>query len=277
MSCQLTLCLPYCMMAKCWQESPAKKRFLHHKTNDMKKKAIKNKNHVSQSKTEAAPLATSISQAVTQLTGRSNDPTAGLPLNGAGSVSDGKPVAYKMRVECYDDGALLYEMLWPYLEYWEEKRTYIKAKGQQFEGPGFEIRFGITPGSLTLQNLQSLFHCVPDCHVAEETVALERNFTGEREALNESELEAPLATVIRPMLKRVERARRYVRVLVRRTEGLHTMLEGVASRGALPKMPRQGYLALLNHTASGMSSILRIAAAPGTDDPVGDRHLLMQQ
>jgi hypothetical protein len=108
-------------------------------------------------------------------------------------------------------------------------------------------------------------------------VALERNFTGERMALKESQLEAPAGAVIRPMLERVDRARRYVRVLVRRTEGLHKMLEDVASSGALPKMPKKGFLAHIHHTASGMSSILRIAAAPGTDDPVGDRHLLMQQ
>lgn len=250
----------------------------HQKTNDMKQKAVKNKRHGNQSKMVAAPQGTSISQAIMELAGNSNAPTPGFQVNSTGPANEAsKPVAYKMRVECYDDGALLHEMLWPYLEYWEEQRTYIKAKGQQFEGPGFEIRFGIAPNSLTLQNLQSLFHCVPDCHVAEETVALERNFTGERKALKESQLEAPLESVIRPMLQRMERARRYVRVLVRRTEGLHTMLEGVASSGALPKMPKEGFLALLNHTASGMSSVLRVAAASGTDDPVGDRHLLMQQ
>lgn len=244
----------------------------------MKLKAIKNKSHGSQSKLVAAPKGTSISQAIMQFAGSSNAPTSGLGVNSTEPANDAsKPVAYKMRVECYDDGALLHEMLWPYIEYWEEQRTYIKANGQRFEGPGFEIRFGIVPGSLTLQNLQSLFHCIPDCHVAEETVALERNFTGERKALKESQLGAPLESVIRPMLQRMETARRYVRVLVRRTEGLHTMLDGVASSGTLPKMPKEGFLALLNHTASGMSSVLRVAAVPGTDDPVGDRHLLMQQ
>ena len=59
----------------------------------------------------------------------------------------------------------------------------------------------------------------------------ERNFTGERKALKESQLEAPLESVIRPMLQRMERARRYVRVLVRRTECLHAMLDGILFRG----------------------------------------------
>src|SRR5690242_12575452 len=45
--------------------------------------------------------------------------------------------------------------------------------GGKYKGPGVEIRFGIRQGTLTLRDMQALFHCVPNCHVAEETLAPE--------------------------------------------------------------------------------------------------------
>lgn len=243
----------------------------------MKKKSIKNKNLGNLNPMSAALAGASISEAIKQLTGGSNIPVANAQLPALeAAVEAPEPVAYKMRVECYDDSALLYEMLWPYLEYWEEKRECIKAKGQEFKGPGVVIRFGITPGSLTLQNLQSLFHCVPDCHVAEETVALERSFTGKRKEVAEKEFQAPKEAITRPMVQRVETARHYLRILLRRTESLLAMLEGVASSGVLPQMSQEGFISLLEHKPSGLSSILRVAAVTGTEDPVKDRLILLQ-
>ena len=244
----------------------------------MKKKNVKNKNQARLNQMSEAASVTSISQAIKQLTGGSKAPVASLPLPAAAVVGEApEPVAYKMRVECYDDGALLYEMLFPYVEYWEEKRESIHAKGQEFEGPGFAVRFGITPDTLTLLNLQSLFHCVPDCHFAEETVALEANFTGVRKAVAENQLTAPEMGLIGPMVQRVERAAHFLRLQLGRTERLGAMLKGVSSSGALPQMTRGGFISLMKHTPSGLSSILRISAASGTVDPVKERLILMQQ
>lgn len=244
----------------------------------MNKKSMKNKKQANQNPLCAAPRAGQITEAIRHLTDGSNilTPRVQVPKPQAVDAAP-QPVAYKMRVECYDDGALLFEMFTPYLEYWEEKRETIKTKGKHFDGPAFEVRFGITPGTLTLQHLQSLIHSMPDCHVAEETVALESSYTGERKAVAESSLRAPEAALIRPMLQRAEHAHNYVRVLLRRAESLCGMLKGVAASGKLPQMPKQGSIVLLKHKPSGLSSIRRVAAAAGTLDPVKDRLLLLQQ
>lgn len=248
------------------------------KTNKMKKQSRKNKKQANQNQLRAAPCGAPISEAIKQLTDGSNILTPRVQLATLQTVAASpQPMAYKMRVECYDDGALLFEMFTPYLEYWEEKRETIEAKGKQFDGPAFEVRFGITPGTLTLQHLQSLIHCVPDCHVAEETVAPEFRYTGERKTVAESSLQAPEAALIRPMVQRAEHAHNYVRVLLRRAESLCRMLNGVAASGELPQMPREGSIVLLEHKPSGLSSIRRVAAASGTLDPVKDRLLLLQQ
>ncbi|UUZ77384.1 hypothetical protein LP414_09250 [Polaromonas sp. P1(28)-13] len=244
----------------------------------MKMKAIKNKKPSNHTPSSASLANASITKAIKQLTSGPNIPVATVQLPASQEASKSpEPVAYKMRVECYEDGVLIHDMLGPYLECWQEQWETFEVEGKEFKGPGVEVRFGITPGTLTLQNLQSLFHCIPDCHVAEETVALERSYTGERKEVGGSELKVPQKAMIQPMVHRVESARHYRQIMLRRTESLHAMLEGVASSGSLPHMSREGFIMLLEHKPSGITSIRRVSAVTGVADPVKDRLVLLQQ
>ena len=263
-------------MTKCWRQSPLLEHLSTQKTNEMKNKAIKNKKPTNQTPLKALIGNPSITQAIREVTGVPHifQATVQIPAPQE-AIEAPETVAYKMRVECYQDCALIHDMLWPYLEAWQEKWETVNIDGKGFKGPGVEVRFELTQGTLSLQNLQSLFHCIADCHVAEETVAIEQTYTGERTVLKENRLVVPQIAMIDKMAEKVGSSRRFLQILLRRTESLQAMLKDVASSGSLPKMSKEGFIMLLEHKASGTVSIRRVSAVKGVDDPVQERHVLL--
>ena len=111
--------------------------------------------------------------------------------------------------------------------------------------------------------------------MAEETVAIEQIYTGERTVLKENRLVVPQIAMIEKIAEKVGSSRRFLQILLRRTESLQAMLKDVASSGSLPKMSKEGFIMLLEHKASGTVSIRRVSAVKGVDDPVQERHVLL--
>lgn len=192
-----------------------------------------------------------------------------------------QPTEFKMRAECVSDALIIKGALQPWLLDWQSHDLIVEHKGESHTLPDVEVQFSVGPRGPCLAQLQWTFDNLQDCHVAAETVALAKDYTGERVALDNaaSRPERPTSEQLRQMQASVLRLHAYLNVECDRAKDAAHVLQAALSGSELRRDPR-GYLAVLQHKATGLTSIHRISAAR-TQEKAGreveSRMLLLRQ
>lgn len=189
---------------------------------------------------------------------------------------------FKMKAECESDLRQIKSMLQPWVRYWDVVHLTLEHQAQHFVLPDVEVEFGLSSGAPTLGQIRGLLYGIADCHVAEETVALARDYTGERVPLEETDSlpELPSAECMKLIRASMARCRDYLRIEQRRAELAIRMLSEAAITGEHTPRDRAGFIALVEHKESGMMSIRRISATKkdemGGGEPIKERMVLLQ-
>lgn len=192
-----------------------------------------------------------------------------------------QPAEFKMRAECISDALIIKGTLQPWLLGWRSQDLTVEHDGKSDTLPDVEVQFSLKPDGPCLAQLQWICDSLADCHVAAETVALAKDYTGERVALDDAARrpERPTPEQLRQMQASVLRLHAYLNVECHRANEATEVLEAAAS-GVELRPDRKGYLAVLRHKATGLTSIHRISAARTQEKAgheVGSRMLLLQQ
>ena len=89
---------------------------------------------------------------------------------------------YKFRCEFKHDANLIKESLSFWITSWVETPLMLRiSENEVYASPvDLEVVFELTDDSPDLEKIKSLIGTIIDCHVAEETIQLESNYTGER-------------------------------------------------------------------------------------------------
>lgn len=190
-------------------------------------------------------------------------------------------IEFKLRAECASDALIIKGTLQPWLLDWQSQDLIVEHNGESHTLPDVEVQFSLKSGGPCLAQLQWICDNLADCHVAAETVALAKDYTGDRVALDTaaSRTERPTSEQLRQMQASVLRLHAYLNVECDRANDATQVFEAALS-GSEMRRDRSGYLAVLRHKATGLTSIHRISVARAQEKAgreVESRLLLLQQ
>lgn len=177
---------------------------------------------------------------------------------------------FKFRAECSADAQAIRAIFLPWVHDWTETRDNLVHEGTVYPMPDVVVEFSIVEDGPYYEEMLWLIDGITDCHVAAETLAPVESYTGER-----SERERFGAPAQRPpkelMDQFLEAVQRRQQALNRELERAMQVRQTYANATRLgdkwqphsPDEPSPGWLVVVGHKPTGLTSFRRISAPIG--------------